>query len=60
VKRKINRDDAGNIAVMVCDEVQKITGLLDDDPRIERLLTALMDGPLDDPEISTGEPSSYN
>ncbi len=58
--RKINHDDARRIAWEAAEEVQKITGWADDDPRIENLVQAIADGPLSNPEISTCEPSSYN
>lgn len=40
--------------------VQEITGMSDDDPRVDKLLDALTDGALDDPGISYQEYRSHN
>ena len=60
MKQKLWSEDVSRIALATVEMVQKITGLSDDDPRIDKLLTALEDGPLDAPEISYQEYRSYN
>ncbi len=60
MKQKLWTEDVERIALAAVNMVQEITGLSDDDPRVDKLLTALKDGPLDDPEISYQEYRSHN
>ena len=60
MKQKLWSEDVSRIALATVEKVQEITGLSDDDPRIDKLLSALEDGPLDDPEISYQEYRNYN
>ena len=60
MNQKLWSEDVDRIALATVEMVQEITGLNDDDPRVDKLLIALKDGALDDPGISYQEYRNYN
>ncbi len=59
IDRKLWLEDIDSIILTVTDEVQKITGLKDDNPVIDKLMDDLKTA-LDKPEISYGDWRNYN
>ena len=59
-RKRAALEDVSRIALAAVEMVQERTGLSDDDPRVNKLLAALEDGPLNDPEISYQEYRGYN